>query len=297
MSTIHLPRWLVFALITTAFWGLWGALIEIPEKAGFPATLGYIVWAFTMIPPAVMVLRSVHWKLEYDKLSVLQGCIIGFLGAGGQLVLFQALREGPAFIIFPVISLSPAVTIILSLLLLKEKTNLTGWIGISLALIAMPLLSYQPSDSAYVKGVVWFIEALIVFFAWGIQAFVIKLANHRMKAGSIFFYMALTALLLAPIALLFTDFNQPINWGFNGLGLAVLIHPLNSIGALCLVYAFRYGKAMIVSPMINALAPVITILLSLALYQVIPYIHAVLGMSMAITATFLMSLTEAQQES
>jgi hypothetical protein len=32
--------WLLFAFITTAFWGVWGALIETPEKAGFPATLG-----------------------------------------------------------------------------------------------------------------------------------------------------------------------------------------------------------------------------------------------------------------
>ena len=30
-----------------------------------------------------------------------------------------------------------------------------------------------------------------------------------------------------------------------------------------MVYAFRYGKVIIVSPMINALAPVITIVLSL----------------------------------
>ena len=32
--------WLIFALVTAVFWGVWGAFIEIPEKAGFPATLG-----------------------------------------------------------------------------------------------------------------------------------------------------------------------------------------------------------------------------------------------------------------
>ena len=37
--------WLFFALVTTLAWGVWGALIELPEKAGFPATLGYSVWA------------------------------------------------------------------------------------------------------------------------------------------------------------------------------------------------------------------------------------------------------------
>ena len=35
--------WLLYALITTLFWGIWGALIELPGKAGFPPTLVYIV--------------------------------------------------------------------------------------------------------------------------------------------------------------------------------------------------------------------------------------------------------------
>ena len=57
-------NWHIFTLITVSFWGVWGALIEIPEKAGFPATLGYTVWAFTMIPPAIIALKLVKWKLE-----------------------------------------------------------------------------------------------------------------------------------------------------------------------------------------------------------------------------------------
>ncbi len=46
--------WLLFALITTFFWGAWGALIEIPGREGFPVTLGYIVWSATMIPCALV---------------------------------------------------------------------------------------------------------------------------------------------------------------------------------------------------------------------------------------------------
>jgi hypothetical protein len=34
-----------------------------------------------------------------------------------------------------------------------------------------------------------------------------------------------------------------------------------------MVYAFRYGKAIVVSPLINAVAPAITVLLSLILYR------------------------------
>ena len=80
--------WLMYALITTAFWGVWGAFIEIPEKSGFPSTLGYVVWALTMIPCALFALYKLNWKPEYDKRSIFLGSAAGFLGAGGQLLLF-----------------------------------------------------------------------------------------------------------------------------------------------------------------------------------------------------------------
>jgi drug/metabolite transporter (DMT)-like permease len=107
--------WLIFAGVTTLFWGVWGALIELPEKAGFPATLGYTVWALTMLPCALVALRVAHWKLDHDKRSILLGSAVGFLGAGGQLVLFEALRSGPAYVVFPIVSLYPVVTVLLSL--------------------------------------------------------------------------------------------------------------------------------------------------------------------------------------
>ena len=281
--------WLTFALVTTLFWGVWGALIELPEQAGFPATLGYSVWALTMIPPALIALKLVGWKLDTDPRSIFLGGTVGFLGAGGQLILFETLRLGPAYIVFPVISLSPVVTIVLSFALLGERTSRWGWLGVALALLAIPLLSYQPPGDSVVTSPIWILLALLVFLAWGIQAYVIKFANRSMAAESIFFYMMATGLLLVPVALLMTDFGRPINWGFSGPYVAAMIQMLNAVGALCLVYAFRYGKAIIVSPLTNAVAPVVTVTLSLILYAVIPHPVTMAGMVLAVAATFLLS--------
>ena len=288
--------WLVFALVTTIFWGVWGAFIEITEQAGFPATLGYVVWSLTMIPPALIALKLVDWKIEKDKRSIILGSAIGFLGAGGQLILFHGVSIGPAYIIFPIIALSPVITVLLSIMILKEKTNGKGWFGILLALIAIPLLSYQSPDNTVVDGYLWLVLALGVFFAWGVQGFFMKFANETMSAESIFFYMAVTGVLLSPIAILMTDFSQEINWGFKGPYLAALIQVLNSIGALCLVYAYRYGKAIVVSPLTNAIAPVITIVISLIIYTVIPHTVTLIGMILAIVSTFLLAIVEESTE-
>jgi len=284
--------WLIYALITTVFWGIWGALIEIPEKAGFPATLGYSVWALTMILPSLVALKIINWKLEFDKKSVFLGTVIGLTGAGGQLILFQALRTGPAYLVFPFISLSPVVTIILSYLFLKERTSTRCWMGIILALIAIPFLSYQSAGDNGGRGYIWIILSLLVFFAWGFQAYVMKFANQTMKAESIFFYMMLTGLILIPFALLMTDFSMQINWGLKGPYLAALIQILNSIGALMIVYAFRFGKAIIISPLTNAIAPVITVIISLSIYSVIPHPAIIVGMVLALISIFLLAIED-----
>ena len=280
--------WLSYAVITTVFWGVWGALIEVPQKAGFPPTLGYIVWSLTMIPCALVALYLIKWKIETDKRSIILGSAVGLLGAGGQLLLFQALKEGPAYIIFPFISLYPILTILLSVIILKEKTSLLKWVGIVTALIAIYFLSYQEPGASDSRGYLWLALSLLVFAAWGLQAYVMKFSNETMKAESIFFYMAVTALVLSPFAWWMTDFSQPINWGFKGPYLAALVHVLNSIGALTLVYALRYGKAIIVVPL-TGLAPVITIVLSLILYSVMPGPMLMIGLLFAVVAIFILS--------
>lgn len=283
------PRhWFGFALMTTAFWGVWGALIEIPEKAGFPATLGYSVWALTMMPCAVVALRLVNWRVERDPRSVLLGSLVGLLGAGGQIILFEALRSGPAYIVFPLVSLYPVVTIALSLLLLRERALFRQWVGIALALPAIALLSMVAPESGPVHGSAWVVLAIAVFFMWGVQAYFMKSANQSMTSGAIFFYMMVTAVILIPVAVALTDFTRPIQWGLKGPWLAAAIHLLNSVGALTLLYALRYGKAIIVVPL-TALAPVITVVLSLVLYDRLPLPAQAMGLVLALAAICLIS--------
>jgi drug/metabolite transporter (DMT)-like permease len=282
-------QWLLYALITTVFWGIWGALIELPGRAGFPPTLVYIVWSFTMIPCAIVGLALIKWKLETDRQSVIYGLIIGLTGSGGQIVLFQALMNGPAYLVFPIVALSPAITVFLSIFFLKETAAKRHWVGIILALIAIVMMSFQKPDNNAISGILWFILAILVFLAWGIQAFYMKKANNHMKAESIFFYMMISGLLLSPVAYLMTDMTQPINWGFRGPYLAAFVSLLNSIGALTLVYAIRYGKVIIVAPLTNAGAPIITVMLSLLIYAVIPNPVIIIGIVLALIAVFLMA--------
>ena len=143
MSWIKEHKWLVFALVTTLTWGVWGEFSELIQQEGFPASMVYIVWAFSMVPCAVAALWIGGWKLDCSWKSLLLGLSAGLLGAGGQLVLFEALRFGPAYIVFPFVSMSPIVTIALSLAFLRERANRVQTFGIVIALAAIFFLSWQ----------------------------------------------------------------------------------------------------------------------------------------------------------
>lgn len=285
--------WLLYAIVATVFWGVWGAFTSVPSRNGFPDTLIYCVWALTMIVPAVFVLWRINWKLEMDKKAILYGLIIGLLGAGGQMILFYAVTIGPTYLIFPIISLSPLITIVLSLLFLKERTGLLGVIGILLALFSLPLFEYSgdlQTEELGENGTLWFVLAILVLVAWGVQAYFMKLANGSMSAESIFFYMMITGIMLIPMAFYMTDFSQEINWGWDGPYLAAAIQILNAIGALCLVFAFRYGKAIVVSPMTNAGAPLMTSIISLLVLGIMPGQFKVVGIIFAVIAAFLLAI-------
>lgn len=282
--------WLVFALLTTGLWGVWGAFAGAPAENGFPETLIYVVWAFTMIPPALYALWRTGWKFPLDRRSMTYGAAVGLLGAGGQMVLFHAVRIGPTYLIFPIIALSPLVTIALSATILRERVGWIGGLGILCALAALPLFDYSPEGEGGSSGLAWFVLALLVLVAWGVQGFFMKYAAPTMSAEAIFAYMALTGLLLAPVALAMTDFSQPINYGWSGPGLAAVTQILNAVGALTLVYAFRYGRAMVVSPLANAGAPLITALLSLALLGLVPAATKLVGIGLAFAAAALLTI-------
>lgn len=279
--------WLFYALTTVVLWGLWGALSGMSAERGFPDTLVYCVWALTMIPPALIVLAKSGWKLDRTPRAIFYGAIVGLLGAGGQMVLFYALSRGPAYLIFPIISLSPIVTIALSFLLMGERTGKLGMLGILLALIALPMFDFRAGAA---EGGGWLLPAIAIMVFWGFQAYFMKAANRIMTAESIFFYMTVTGLLLIPVAWAMTDWSKPINLGADGPALAAGIQLLNAIGALTLVFAFRYGKAIIVSPLANAGAPLVTAVLALLISGTVPGTLKIVGIALALIASLLLAL-------
>lgn len=286
--------WLVFILITVCTWGVWGAFSGYQIQHGIPDTIVYIAWALSMIPCAVVALIINKGKVQHDWKSIGLGLAVGLLGAGGQLILFKALTQGPSYIIYPFISMSPVIVITLAAIFLKERASKWQIAGIIVALAAILLLSLESnSDNSPVSGWLWMVLAILVLLAWGIQGFFMKFANNSMDAESIFVWMAVWGLVLIPVAY-FMDGSAAAFFAQEGRVVTTQfwssfgIQIMNSIGALTLVYAYRYGKAVVVSPM-EGLSPMVTVLLSLIILSVIPNPIQIAGLVCAAFAMYALS--------
>ncbi|MFI9081931.1 DMT family transporter [Streptomyces sioyaensis] len=294
MTTRDRNSWILWAGLLVLFWGVWGAFSSQPsERYGYPNEMIYVIWAFTMLVPAAVALR--RGRFDRRPIAALYGLAAGLTGAGGQLLLFQALSNGPAYLIFPVVSLSPVITVLMAVALLRERIGKLAVTGVIAALIAIVLLSIPAGAGGAVATGSWLALAVLVCVAWGAQAFFMrKSALAGVNDATTFGWMTVSGLLLVPVAVLMMGGLPNAPWQAPALTAGTQI--LNAVGALFLVMALSRGKASVVAPITNALAPVLTIVLSLLVYRTLPTIWATVGIVLALGGSTLMVYADEKRE-
>jgi drug/metabolite transporter (DMT)-like permease len=80
----------------------------------------------------------------------------------------------------------------------------------------------------------------------------------------------------------------PLAFPWQAPALTAITQLLNAVGALFLVMAMSRGKASIVAPVTNALAPVLTIVLSLIVFRTWPTGFQLGGIVLALVGSSLM---------
>jgi drug/metabolite transporter (DMT)-like permease len=285
-TVTHTRSWIFYATLLVLFWGIWGAFSALPAtKYGYPDEMIYSIWALTMIIPAAFALRG--QRFDRRPQATIYGLLIGLTGAGGQLLLFQALTMGPAYLIFPIVSISPAITVVMAMVLLRERISTLAAVGLVAALAAIVLFSITSSDSAGSSGP-WLPLAILICVAWGVQAyFMRKTATIGVNEATTFGWMAISALILVPVAL-FSLGGIPTDFPWQAPALTAATQLLNAVGALFLVMALSRGKATIVAPTTNALAPALTIVVSLIAYQTLPTPYGAIGIVLALVGSTVM---------
>jgi drug/metabolite transporter (DMT)-like permease len=284
--------WPTFVALEVLCSGVWGAFAAAPTALyGYPHGLIYAIWSVTMIVPAAVVLR--RQRLDRRRAATVRGLAAGLLGAAGQLVLFSALAVGPAYLVFPVVSLAPAVTVVLAVLLLRERLGAIGSAGLLVIVVAVVLLGSEGAAGGRPTGP-WLVLALGVTAAWGAQAYLLrKAATEGVNDATTFAWMAVGGLLLAPVALLSTG-GARIEGAWEAPLVTFGVQLLNACSALFLVLALGRGRASVVSPVTGALSPALTVVVSLAVSRTVPSAGGAIAVLLALGGSTLVVWSDAR---
>ncbi len=140
ISLVRTSKWLWFALLALFWWGLWGFLVKIGADRMTPGAL-QILFVVGMIPPLLLAMAKVSFKVDRDGKGVFYGILNGVLATFGMLAFYAAMARGKASIVAPITAIFPLFTVMGAVLLLKEKVNRIQVVGIVLAIVAVMIFS------------------------------------------------------------------------------------------------------------------------------------------------------------
>jgi drug/metabolite transporter (DMT)-like permease len=257
-----MPRWLLHSILTVVLWGIWGF---IPKKLGDISPEQSQLLSILGLLPVMGVLAGRRQRLvgARRKRGILVALAAGLVACAGNLFFYRLMHAGPgAATVVPLTSLYPLLTVVLAVLVLKEKLLAIHVAGIGLALVSIYFFNAGREESASAS---WLALASLPILCWGVAALLQKLCTNDISAelSTLGFLAALVVGSLGLLALAPMSWRlAPATWGWGiALGLSL------GLGNLTLLAAFAAGgQAAIVSPL-TGLYSMVTVILAVGFLE------------------------------
>jgi transporter family protein len=140
MEANRMKPWLLYSLMTLLCWGLWGVFSKLASNYSRPRQT-LIFQAVGVIAFALVVLFIEQFQIQKTAAGFGWSVAAGFINFVGFLAFFAAVQKGKVSTVISLSSLYPVVTILLSILLLRERITIREGVGIAFALTAGWLLA------------------------------------------------------------------------------------------------------------------------------------------------------------
>jgi len=133
------PPWLISAALALILWGIWGVFQKLATNQMAPRNV-YFISALGALLVVLVILSTSRFTISLNFEGAFFALVAGVCSSLGGLLFLQAMSRGEAAIVITFTALYPAVSIILSFLLLDETITMKQGMGIVLALFSMLLL-------------------------------------------------------------------------------------------------------------------------------------------------------------
>ncbi len=132
--------WIVFTLLTLLMYGFWGwfpklaSLYLDPKSAWVWEAVGFGI-------ASVLIFLVLGIKPTFNAKGALFAALTGVVGALGTFFFFIAISKYKASVVTTVTALYPIITILLSVLVLKETLSLKQAFGVVVGLASIYLIT------------------------------------------------------------------------------------------------------------------------------------------------------------
>jgi drug/metabolite transporter (DMT)-like permease len=236
-------------------------------------------------------------KKDLNLRGIIWGLIGGILAVIGNVAIYNSFGTGGlAAVVIPVSNLYPLVTIVIALLVFKEKMHWMNGIGILIVVPAIIMLSGQSEifedPSLFFKNIglkVWLLFALVALVFWGLFSATQKVTTNYISAEWSYLTFIVSSILISIVFLVsgLIDFNFTRGTLITGS----LAGMLNGLGVLASFSAYRaQGQASKVTAIAGALQPVFTIILAIVFLGERLTIIETSGISLAILGSLFLSI-------
>ena len=133
--------WLWYSLLTIVFWSAWALLSKAASDA-IPSPTMQVLFTLGSTLVMICLLLKLRFRVSRNARGVAYGLLNGVFAGLGGIAFFEALRRGgPASLVVPLTSLYPLITVLLAIIVLRERLNGRQYVGVAVAMVALFLLA------------------------------------------------------------------------------------------------------------------------------------------------------------
>jgi drug/metabolite transporter (DMT)-like permease len=250
-----MSAWLTWTFVALLSWGVWAVLAKLlgtalsAEQSQALSTLG-------MLPILLPLASSKRARLrDASGKGLLLALIGGIVTCLGNVAYYSALGRGEK--VATVVSLTalyPLTTILLAVIVLRERLNRVQMAGVALSFVAIWLFNIQSDGGLLSRAVVY---AVLPIVLWGLSGFLQKVATNSLSAeAAALVYLSA----FIPVGV-FYAVGEPWPAALTGRTwtLVLALGFFLAFGNFAILAAFaRGGKAAVIAPL-GSLYPIISV--------------------------------------
>ncbi|MCI0748285.1 MAG: DMT family transporter [Verrucomicrobia subdivision 3 bacterium] len=250
-----MPRWLLWALLAVLCWGVWAIVSKLIGGALSPAQSQALSTLGSLPVIAALCLSKRLTASGNRRRGIVLALVAGALVCLGNVAYYHALNlGGKASTVVPLTALYPLVTILLALLLLRERLGSIQIVGLCFSLLAIWLFNV-PGVEGWLTG--WLAFALVPVAVWGVAGLLQKLSTNEISGELSTLWFLVAFIPVGVVILLLQPLEASVSarvWLLVGL-----LGFLFALGNFAILNAFASaGKASVVAPLAG-LYPVVSV--------------------------------------